>query len=152
MIGFSANSNSITGVSNANINVIKSDNITSSTYNGIPAQDILYLSNLTGNVQQQFNNINTTLDSGGHIATLTIGTVTDLPNGTAPIVTVDPTSTTTNKILNFGLERGMNGTNGIDGINGIKPTFTVGIVTDLASGTTPTATITGTSTNPILNL
>ena len=76
MIGFSANSNSITGVSNANINYIKSDNINSSTYNGITSQNILYLNNLTGNVQQQFNNINTTLSTGGHIANLTIGTVT----------------------------------------------------------------------------
>ena len=122
MIGFSANSNSITGFSNANFNYIKSDNINSSTYNGIPAQDILYLSGLTGNVQQQFNNINTTLNSGRHIATLTIGTVTDLPNGTAPTVTVDPTSTTTNKILNFGLERGAKGTNGANRTNGTNGT------------------------------
>ena len=105
MIGFSANSNSITGVSNANINYIKSDNINSSTYNGITSQNILYLNNLTGNVQQQFNNINTTLNDGGHIANLTIGTVTGLASGIAPTVTIDPASTSYNKILNFGLER-----------------------------------------------
>ena len=50
MIGFPANSNSITGFLNANIKYIKSDNINSLTYNGIPAPDILYLSGLTGNV------------------------------------------------------------------------------------------------------
>ena len=65
MIGFSANSNSITGVSNANINVIESQSITSSTYNGIPAQNILYLASLSSNVQQQINNITYSISNGG---------------------------------------------------------------------------------------
>ena len=34
--------------------------INADTYNEIPSQDILYLSGLTSNVQQQINDINTT--------------------------------------------------------------------------------------------
>ena len=46
------NVNALSGVSTGNF-----DNVNASTFEGIiPAQNILYLSGLTGNVQQQINN------------------------------------------------------------------------------------------------
>jgi hypothetical protein len=46
---------------------------------------------------------------------------------------------------------GVKGEKGDTGDNGTTPTFTIGTVSNLASGSTPTVNLTGTSTNPILN-
>lgn len=46
---------------------------------------------------------------------------------------------------------GIDGTNGIDGVSPLPPVFTIGTVTNLASGSTPTATVTGTSPNFVVN-
>ena len=70
MNGFTSNNNSMTGTENKNIDVIynrslTTTNITSDYYNGIPKQDLLYLSGLNANVQQQINSLSTAISSGG---------------------------------------------------------------------------------------
>jgi len=47
---------------------------------------------------------------------------------------------------------GINGTNGTNGIDGISPVLTIGTVTTLDYGNSSTATISGTESDPILNL
>jgi hypothetical protein len=47
---------------------------------------------------------------------------------------------------------GINGTNGTNGIDGISPVLTIGTVTTLDYGNSSTATISGTQSDPILNL
>lgn len=46
---------------------------------------------------------------------------------------------------------GTNGTNGTNGNDGVSPVLSIGTVTSLAAGLTPTVTITGTSAAPVLN-
>ena len=70
MNGFTSNNNSMTGTENKNIDVIynrslTTTNINSGVYNGIPKQDLLYLSGLNANVQQQINALSTNINSGG---------------------------------------------------------------------------------------
>ena len=52
---------SLSGLSTGTFDELQTNNITSNKYNtSIPSQNILYLDGLTGNVQQQINNINST--------------------------------------------------------------------------------------------
>jgi hypothetical protein len=46
---------------------------------------------------------------------------------------------------------GPQGPSGASGQNGITPNFTIGTVTNLASGSTPTVNLSGTQANPVLN-
>jgi hypothetical protein len=46
---------------------------------------------------------------------------------------------------------GQQGAQGAQGANGITPNFTIGTVSNLSSGSTPTVNLSGTTTNPILN-
>ena len=78
MNGFTFNNNSMTGTENKNIDVIynrslTTTNITSDFYNGIPKQDLLYLSGLNANVQQQINSLSNNINSGGGGAFLLFG-------------------------------------------------------------------------------
>jgi hypothetical protein len=78
MNGFSSNNNSMTGTENKNIDTIynrslTTTSITSDFYNGIPKQDILYLSGLNANVQQQINALSSNINSGGGGAFLLYG-------------------------------------------------------------------------------
>ena len=73
MNGFSSNANSMTGTENKNIDVIynrslTTTNINSDFYNGVPKQDILYLTGLHANVQDQINSLSSNINSGavGH--------------------------------------------------------------------------------------
>ena len=46
---------------------------------------------------------------------------------------------------------GAQGAQGAQGVPGITPNFTIGTITNLSSGSTPTVNLTGTTANPILN-
>ena len=94
----------------------------------------------------------------GQAATITVGSVTAVPWGTAPTVTNSGTSSAA--IFNFQLETGPQGTQGIQGVPGPKgdagspgagATVTVGSVTAVPYGSTTTVTNVGTSTNAIFN-
>ena len=78
MNGFTSNNNSMTGTENKNIDVIynrilTTTNINSDYYNGIPKQDLLYLSGLSAIVQQQINSLSSNINSGGGGAFLLFG-------------------------------------------------------------------------------
>ena len=110
-------------------------------------------------------------------ATVSIGTVTTVAYGTPAAVT--NTGTPTAGVLNFTLPAGPTGltgptgatgaqgpagptgpqgatgaagSNGAAGTNGTTPTFTMGTVTGLSYGATPTASFSGTAPNYVLNL
>ena len=78
MNGFSSNANSMTGTENKNIDIIynrslTTTNINSEFYNGVPKQDILYLTGLHANVQEQINSLSSNINSGGGGAFLIYG-------------------------------------------------------------------------------
>ena len=75
---------------------------------------------------------------------LSIGSVVNLAQGSTPYVNFDATSTTTNKIFNFGL---------VKGTDAITPTFIIGSVSNLANGSTPYVIFdsASTTTNKIIN-
>jgi len=97
-------------------------------------------------------------------ATVTVGSTTTLEAGSPAYVT--NTGTLQNAILNFGIPQGPVGPQGIPGPqgtpgatgpqgpageDGAAATITIGTVTALAPGTTPTVNNVGTSTAAILN-
>ena len=88
--------------------------------------------------------------------TLVIGTVTNLPAGSQPTVT--NSGTEQNAILDFALPQGATGGTGpqgnagVDGANATNPNFTVGTVSSLPPGSTPTVTIDPASVYPNLIL
>ena len=73
--GYSQNSvYSLSGLSTGSYDEVLTNDITANTFEGtIPAQIILYLSGLTGNVQQQINAINT--NSGNNTAVTDLQTI-----------------------------------------------------------------------------
>ena len=78
MNGFSSNANSMTGTENKNLDIIynrslTTTNINSEFYNGVPKQDLLYLSGLNANVQQQIDALSSIANSGGGGAFLLYG-------------------------------------------------------------------------------
>lgn len=86
----------------------------------------------------------------GPANTLSIGSVTTLAAGasaTASITGVSP-----NQTLSLGVPRGSNGTAGTNGTNGAANSLSIGSVTALSAGATPTATITGTAPTQTLSL
>ena len=88
----------------------------------------------------------------GEAATITVGTTTTLPAGSA--ATVTNTGTTTAAVFNFGIPAGPAGATGPQGLageDGAAATVTVGTVTALDPGTTPTVTNTGTATAAVLD-
>lgn len=94
----------------------------------------------------------------GDAATITVGTVTTLPAGSP--VTVTNTGTTTNAVLNFGIPQGAVGETGTQGpigpqgpagADGTSATVTVGTVTALAPGATPTVVNSGTTDAAVLD-
>ena len=79
--------------------------------------------------------------------------VSALAYGVAPTLTI--TGSPVAPILNIGIPAGMPGAPGAAGTAGtagVTPVFTIGNVTALAAGATPTVTITGTAAAPVLNL
>jgi hypothetical protein len=91
-----------------------------------------------------------------------IGTVTTLPaGGSATVVNVGSAQ---NAVLNIAIPQGAqgiqgiqgvagnNGTNGTNGTNGVSPNLTIGSVTTLSSGSSATASVSGTFPNLLLNL
>lgn len=80
----------------------------------------------------------------GPSSTLTIGTVTVLPSGSA--ATAGLTGTAPNQVLNLGIPTGP------VGAPGAPAAMTLGTVTTGAPGTNASASITGTAPNYILNL
>ena len=85
----------------------------------------------------------------GDAATMTIGTVTTLPAGSP--ATVTNVGTTTNAVLNFGIPQGATVAQGTAGTNGTAATITVGTVTALDPGSTPTVTNSGTTNAAVLD-
>ena len=93
--------------------------------------------------------------AAGPANTLTIGTVVAVPNGTAPSATI--TGESPNQVLNLSLETGATGATGPQGAagsggTGSSASLSIGSVTAVANGTAPSASITGTAPNQILNL
>ena len=94
----------------------------------------------------------------GSASTVTVGTTSTLGAGNNAYVT--NTGTTTNAVLNFSIPTGYtgstgftgaSGSNGSNGIDGISPNLSIGTVTGVAYGNPPSVTMTGTSSNPVLN-
>lgn len=103
--------------------------------------------------------------TNGVSPTFSIGTVNTLAPGATATVSI--TGTFPNKILNLGIPAGQQGlqgvqgntgltgatgSQGIPGANGQSPTFSIGTITNLAPGSTPTVTISGTFPNLLLNI
>jgi hypothetical protein len=92
----------------------------------------------------------------GATPVLTVGTVTQLAAGATPTFTLSGTAP--NYTINVGIPAGQAGTNGTPGTNGTNgapgatPVLTVGTVTQLAAGATPTFTITGSAPNYTVNV
>ncbi len=82
-------------------------------------------------------------------ATVTVGSTTTLEAGQPAYVT--NTGTLQNAILNFGIPTGATGATGPQGEAGEAATITVGTVTALGVGETPTVTNSGTSTAAVLD-
>lgn len=102
----------------------------------------------------------------GVTPTFKLGTVSTLAPTDSATVTITKSPTTEEYTFDFGIPKGadgakgadgINGTNGADGLDGrdgrdaVNPNFTVGIVTELEIGNTPTVTISGTYPNLVLN-
>ena len=83
----------------------------------------------------------------GATPAFTIGTVIKGDNASATI-----TGTTANPVLNLVLPKGDPGAAGTPGATGATPAFTVGTITTGAAGSSVTVTITGTNSNPVLNM
>lgn len=90
--------------------------------------------------------------------TVEVGTVTTLAAGSP--ATVTNVGTEQNAILNFAIPEGDQGlqgltgdtgANGTNGTNAANPNFTIGTVTSLAPGSTPTASLSGTYPNLAIN-
>ena len=234
MNGFEANVYSMTGCENKNLSdiynqTLTTTNIISDYYNGIPKQDLLYLSGLSDNVQNQINAMSLQIvggSSGGGSFILfgesnvgfnplnnsgyhwvhgsgTIGYIgltlpacilvglsincTIMPSSSVSVVIIKnlnnyastvatitlSTIQTTNTIMNLtssfllgetctiktnagsggGLVRltAIFQTIGVTGAIGPTPNISIGSVSDLTNGTNPYVTVSGTTTNPILN-
>lgn len=85
----------------------------------------------------------------GSAATVSVGTVTTGSAGSS--VTVTNSGTSSAAVLDFAIPRGDPGNVGPRGADGAAATLTVGTVTSLAPGSTPTVTNAGTSNAAILN-
>lgn len=83
----------------------------------------------------------------GATPAFTIGTVTKGDNASATI-----TGTAANPVLNLVLPKGDPGAAGTPGATGATPAFTVGTITTGAPGSSVSVTITGTNSNPVLNM
>ena len=81
---------------------------------------------------------------------LSIGTVSSLATGNNPTASISGTQA--NPVLNLGLVTGQTGLLGAKGADGISPSLSIGTVSSLATGNNPTASISGTQANPVLNL
>lgn len=87
---------------------------------------------------------------------ISIGTVTTLAAGNP--ATVTNVGSAQNALLNFAIPQGAQGLQGVqgnagtNGTNGTSPNITIGSVTTLSSGSSATATLTGTFPNLSLNL
>lgn len=79
----------------------------------------------------------------GTAATVAVGTVTQLSAGASPTVTNSGSSSAAT--LNFGIPAGFTGSAGSNGSNGAAATISVGTVSSLPPGSTPTVTNTGSS-------
>ena len=130
MNGFSSNANSMTGTENKNLDIIynrslTTTNINSEFYNGVPKQDLLYLSGLNANVQQQIDALSSIANSGGGGAFLLYG---ESATG------FDPTN-------NYG-RHWVHGSGVVDYVGITVPTCTlVGISIQASTWPTSTATV-----------
>ncbi|NDB61440.1 collagen-like protein, partial [bacterium] len=95
----------------------------------VPANTFLNFRTSVGNAIASVNRISCIFASNGVIGPqgqvgatplIEIGTVTSVPYGTQPTVTLDPTSTPEIPILDFQLETGAQGIQGQQGIQGIQ--------------------------------
>ena len=234
MNGFEANVYSMTGCENKNLSdiynqTLTTTNIISDYYNGIPKQDLLYLSGLSDNVQNQINamslqivggnggggsfilfgesnvgfnplnnsgyhwvhgsgtigyigltlpacilvglSINCTIMPSSSVSVVIIKNLNNYASTTATITlsTIQTTNTIMNLTSSFLLgetctiktNAGSGGglvrltaifqTIGVTGDIGPTPNISIGSVSDLTNGTNPYVTVSGTTTNPILN-
>ena len=234
MNGFEANVYSMTGCENKNLSdiynqTLTTTNIISDYYNGIPKQDLLYLSGLSDNVQNQINAMSLQIVGGnggggsfilfgesnvgfnplnnsgyhwvhgsgtiGYIgltlpacilvglsinctimpsSSVSVVIIKNLNNYASTVATITlSTIQTTNTIMNLtsafllgetctiktnagsggGLVRltAIFQTIGVTGDIGPTPNISIGSVSDLTNGTNPYVTVSGTTTNPILN-
>jgi hypothetical protein len=122
--------------SSSSTTVFNTNMIVNGLLNGVANSVFGYLANVTSDIQFQIDHAFTTIS---------IGNVTNLTYGQN--ATVTNTGSTKTAILNFGIPAGQSIT-GPAGIDAIQPTFTIGTITD---GSTPSVTLTGTQTEPILN-
>jgi hypothetical protein len=99
--------NSLSGLNNAYF-----DDIQCNTFINQPKN---YFTGVLSNIQQQINNIASTMSN--NIPVFTIGTVSNLPAGSTPTVSVN-NSNISSPILSFGLVQGIQGIQGIQGQNG----------------------------------
>ncbi|MCU1251545.1 MAG: Collagen triple helix repeat-containing protein [Edaphobacter sp.] len=86
--------------------------------------------------------------SAGSAATISVGTVTT--GAPASSATVSNSGTTSGAVLNFTIPQGLAGATGSTGSNGSAATVSVGTVTALAPGATPTVSNTGSSSAAVL--
>ena len=84
---------------------------------------------------------------GKEISSVAIGTDSNNSANYALTFTYNDSSTDS-----VSFAKPADGTNGTNGTNGVSPSFTAGTITALASSATPTFTITGTTSNPVMNL
>lgn len=88
-----------------------------------------------------------------------------LTNPSAEATTLEPdedaTASYADGVFSFGIPKGAQGIpgepgtpgkDGKDGVDGVTPDFSIGTVSTLPAGSDATATITGTTANPVLNL
>ena len=99
--------NSLSGLNNAYF-----DDIQCNTFINQPKN---YFTGVLSNIQQQINNIASTMSN--NIPIFTIGTVSNLPSGSTPTVSVN-NSNISSPVLSFGLVQGTQGIQGIPGQNG----------------------------------
>lgn len=107
------------------------------------------------NAEESANNAETKAQEASEAAesiqNMTVDATT-LASGSAATVekTVNPESGVVN--LSFGIPQGIQGQQGVKGDTGATPAFAIGTVSTLEPGASATASITGTSENPVLNL
>lgn len=134
--------------------------------NYINNQTVITAENLNA-IQDELIRVGNGLDNGSFkgepgedgvgIATIQ-QTTTSTADGGSNIITVTTTDGATYRFTVRNGSKGSTGAtgspgaNGSDGADGITPVFSIGTVTTLSAGSNATASITGTTTNPVLNL
>ena len=118
---------------------------------GVPVSstDQTYHNNSKYYAEQAADDVLEVNNASAKIDNMTVA-ASGLPAGSTPTATISEVNG--HKHIAFGLVQGNKGDKGDKGDTGAVPAFTIGTVTDVPHGTGSSATITGTATNPVLNL